>query len=123
MSAPPQFRVPENLGAKIAQNGQFPAVWIRPATEWATADCAAVARMGGWCKSAVVRELSFDGFGRNFNQNGVRPVLGPAREEPLIRLASGAVVLPDRQVQLNPAPKSLACLAETPPNPSQVAAD
>ena len=29
---------PENLGAKITQNGQLLAIWIRPATEWAIAD-------------------------------------------------------------------------------------
>ena len=34
---------------------------------------AAVARKGGWCRSAVVRELSFDRYGRNMIAIGTGP--------------------------------------------------
>ena len=36
-----------------------------------TAQTAAVARMGGWCRSAGVRELNLDGFGPDFDQKSV----------------------------------------------------
>ena len=64
-------------------NGQFSAVWTRPATEWAT---GRPQQSPGWvevgCRSAVVRELSFDRVGAENDCNQHRP-FPPARVPPV----------------------------------------
>ena len=60
------------FGRNTAQNGQFLAAFGSVRRPSGRRQTAAVARKGGWCRSAVVRELNLD----DFKGNSIKSITG-----------------------------------------------